>query len=197
MNFKSIITNPVVIGGGLLGGGILAGAIIWAKNRPKTEDEIALAKVKEANEESERIRQHELELAQIRSKQALDEFEAEEQTKRDAKREEERTKQRQIDLEKAKAQIEEAKALRDWEKNEAPADYWRLKAVEKESATQIEIAKLQAESAKHAADAQARSTRDRYDYDYRIRSAASAAESAKWQAAGDIIQTAISGRISP
>ena len=196
---KSILTNPFVIGGTALGVGVTAGAVIYAKHRPKTDAEIELEKIKEKNAEMEREREHQRELEKLRIKAAQDEIDAQERTKRLAKEAEERTKQ----IEK---QLADAKELREYEKS-MPQGYWDAKiaksradaeeaAHKRESDTQKEIARLQAEAARYSADANARAIEKREYYDYRKMESANNAEAAKTQALYGGIANIVNGVVT-
>lgn len=195
---KSILTNPFVIGGTAVGAGITAGAIIYAKNRPKTDAEIELEKQKEANAEAERQRQHERDMEKIKAKQAADEVESQEQTKRDAKKQEERTKQLELEIQKLKDQ-------REWEKV-APEGYWQLKiaeanasgikaTAEKEASLQRDIAKMQADSAKYAADRNAQAIKDREHYSYLRQESNNQAASQNMQTMFGSLASMVTGKV--
>ena len=199
LTVKHIITSPVTIGSAILGVGIAVGAFIWGKKRPKTDAEIELLKMKEANAETERQRQHEISIERIKAKQALDAIEAEESTKRAAKHEEEVTK-------RAETQLQELKERHEWEKN-APQGYWELEiakanaakekaAIDKEHDTQREIARLQAEAAKYSAEANARATKEREYYGYKRQESADSANSANVQAIANGIAQMVTGKVN-
>lgn len=196
---KNILTSPMTIGGTVLGLGIAVGALIYAKNRPKTEGEIELAKIREANAEAQRERDHSYNMEKVHSQQALDEVEAQEKTKRDAKAQEERTKQLELEIQKIKEQHE-------WEKT-APQGYWDLKiaeakaagdkaAADKEHDTQREIARLQAEAARYSAEANARATKEREYYAYKRQESADNAEMNKVQAIATGVASMVTGKVN-
>ena len=197
---KKIITNPFVIGGTMLGLGGIGAATIWAFRRPKTDAEIELEKTKEANAEAARQRAHELELEKIKNRQTLDEIEAQEATKREAKKQEELT-------ERARIQLKADEEQREYERT-APQGYWELQiakakaageeaAAKKEADIQREIARLQAESAKYTADANARAIKDREYYSYRRAESNNNADAAKVQSMFGSLATMVTGTNSP
>lgn len=167
--FKSIITNPVTIGGGLTGLGLTVAAIVHACTRAKTPEELALEKAKEDHREEERKRQYELEIERVKASAAKHEIDV----KAEAERKEAERKEA---ARKDKDWWERQQAIREWEKS-APAGYWELKiaeangkrqkeAADREADTQREIARLQAEATKAAAEANANAVKSREYYGY-------------------------------
>ena len=194
---KNIITNPFVIGGTALGAGAVTAAVIYAKKRPKTDAEIALEKEKEANAQALKLRELEI-------KKSMDELAASEETKRQAKEQEERTKRAQIELEKLKE--ENAEAERQWTREkDAPQGYWdreiaRVKAdkeqaaMEKELETQKEIARLQADAVKSEAEANAKAAKEAAWRDIRRQESSDRMEAAKVQAITNGIAAVVTGK---
>lgn len=196
---KNILTSPFTIGGTILGIGITVSSVIYAKNRPKTDAEIELAKIKEANAEAQREREHNYSIEKIRSRQALDEIEAQEKTKRLAKEQEELTK-------RAETKLQELKEQHEWEKT-APQGYWELKiaeakaagekaAFEKEHDTQREIARLQAEAARYSAEANARAAKEHEYYAFKRQESADNAEMNKVQAIATGVASMVTGKVN-
>ena len=194
---KSIITNPFVIGGTIAVAGAVTAAVIYAKKRPKTDAEIALEKEKELHEQ-------ELRLKEVEAKRALEEVEKQEETKRQAKAEEESTKRVDSELQLVKEKNAEAARVREWEKN-MPDAYWHYKEAEavaakqaslaeKELNNQKEIARIQADAVKSEAEANARAAKDAALMGLRRQESADRADTAKWQAVANAASSMVTGR---
>lgn len=200
MNSKivELLTNPFVIGGTALGTGIVTGAVIYAKKRPKTDKEIELLKLKEQNAEEERKRKADIRLKEIEAKKAVDEVEAK-------ARQEEITKREQIAFEKMKEMNAEAQRKRDWEKD-MPAEYWQYKSSEARAAgeeaaakrtadLQRDIARMQADSAKYAADRNAEANKDREYYSYLKQDSNNQAASQNMQTMFGSLASMVTGKV--
>ena len=159
---RSILTNPFFIGSSILGVSGVTATIIHAKTRPKTQEELAYKTMLEENAEAERKRQHDLEMAKIQADKDLQIAKEKERTEREKNEAEsnERIKREQ----------------REWEKV-APKEWWdreiaqinanaAIKASERELESKKDIAKIQADGQKAAAEAQAQAVKDREYYDY-------------------------------
>lgn len=169
---QNIITNPFFIGSSILGVSGVTAAVIYAKNRPKTKEELAYKTMLEQNAEAERKRQHDLEMARIQADKELEEAKAKERTER-----------AKADAEKELVKIREQ---REWEKI-APKEWWEREiaqinanatksASERELQTRKDIARIQADSQKAAAEAQAQASKDREYYEYLKRDSQFAAQ---------------------
>lgn len=167
--FKSVITNPIVIGGGLAGLGIVTASIIHACTRAKTPEELALEKEKEDNREAKERRQFELKVEEAKASVAKHELDLKAEAERQEKYRQEKARQEA-------EQYQREKELREWEKS-APAGYWELKiaeangkrqreAADREADTQLNIARINAEATKAAAEAQAEAAKNRDHYAY-------------------------------
>lgn len=159
---RNILTNPFFIGSSILGVSGVTAAIVYAKNRPKTPEELSYKTMLEQNAEAERKRQHELAMAKIQADKELEEAKEKERTER-AKNENEH-------------ELTKIREKRAWEK-EAPKEWWEReiaqinataanKASEREFQSRKELAKIQADGQKAAAEAQAQAIKDSKYYDY-------------------------------
>ena len=201
--FKSIITNPFVIGGTTLGVCGITAAVIYSKNRPKTDAEVALERDKEAN-------LTQLKLKEMENKRAMDEFKEIEETKRQAKEQEERTKRLELEMERERQKAIENEKQRAWEKDmaiNASPDYWQAqkakniaveqsKLAEKELENRERIARIQADADKSAAEANAKAVREASYIDLRRQESTDRRETAKVQAITQGLASVINGRNS-